>query len=239
VIRAVFFDAGATLLHADPPVEEVYVREFTRDGVRATPERFREALVATWREIREKRLSNRYGGVSGESGFWEMFVNRARHHLDGQAISEECFGRLVRHFRRPDAWRVYPDAGPALDALGRRGYELGVISNWDSSLASLLEAHELAGRFRAVLISAVEETGKPGREIFERACARLRVSAQEAIHVGDSLEEDFEAARNAGLRAVLLDRENRHPEIPDRVGTLEDLPGLLGDTSGIARAGAR
>jgi len=34
VIRAVCFDAGATLLHPDPPVEEIYGRVFREDGAR-------------------------------------------------------------------------------------------------------------------------------------------------------------------------------------------------------------
>jgi len=34
VIRAVLFDAGATLVHPDPPVEAVYAREFAADGAR-------------------------------------------------------------------------------------------------------------------------------------------------------------------------------------------------------------
>ena len=33
-VRAVFFDAGATLLYPDPPFEEVYARAFAEDGAR-------------------------------------------------------------------------------------------------------------------------------------------------------------------------------------------------------------
>jgi FMN phosphatase YigB (HAD superfamily) len=41
--------------------------------------------------------------------------------------------------------------------------------------------------------------------------------------VGDTLHEDVEGARAVGMRAVLLDREGRHPEV---VGRLEDLRSL-------------
>lgn len=222
-VRAVFFDAGATLLHADPPVEEVYVREFRADGSGCSPEEIRSALLETWREIKEKRFADRYGGVSGEREFWKAFTDRARFHLDGGEVSTECFASLVRHFLEPRSWSLFPDVLPALDALRERGCPLAVVSNWDSSLPDLLAAHDLARRFSAVLVSARERTGKPAPEIFHRACARLGVTPEEALHVGDSLEEDFEAARAAGLRAVLLDRTGRHPEISPRVTTLAQL----------------
>ena len=52
MIRAVFFDAGATLLHPHPPVEEVYAREFATDGVRSSAEDFSSALTRAWEEVR-------------------------------------------------------------------------------------------------------------------------------------------------------------------------------------------
>ena len=227
-IRAVLFDAGATLLHSDPPVEEVYVRELTRDGVEAGREDFRRALATTWKEVREKKLSDRYGGVSGERGFWKMFVNRARFHLDGRELSDSCFERLVSHFVRTDSWRVYPDVVPTLEALCAAGYRLAVVSNWDSSLNGLLGAHGLSRYFSEILVSAVEQTGKPDPEIFHRACRRLDIGVGEALHVGDSKEEDFDAARNAGLAAVLLDREGRHAAVDERITTLSEIPERLG-----------
>ncbi|TML10800.1 MAG: hypothetical protein E6G33_15770 [Actinobacteria bacterium] len=46
--------------------------------------------------------------------------------------------------------------------------------------------------------------------------------------VGDSLEEDIEGARALGLRAILIDREERHPEVEDRLTDLLGLPAALG-----------
>ncbi|HEU5248802.1 MAG TPA: HAD-IA family hydrolase, partial [Thermoanaerobaculia bacterium] len=65
-------------------------------------------------------------------------------------------------------------------------------------------------------------------EIFHRACRRIGVEPAEALHVGDSVAEDFQGARRAGLSALLLDRLDRHPEIADRIVSLGELPGRLG-----------
>ena len=223
MIHAVSFDAGFTLLHPDPPVEDVYLREFVRDGARGGETEMKAALARTWQEIRERRHADRYDGPTGERGFWALFVERARHHFDGGCLSPECFERLVGHFLEPGSWSLYPDVRPALDLLTDRGIPLAIVSNWDSSLGPLLEAHALAARFSAILVSAVEKSGKPHPEIFRRAAARLGVPAAEILHVGDSLDEDYAAARRAGFAAVLLDREGRHPEVSDRIASLGEL----------------
>ncbi|HLN59448.1 MAG TPA: HAD family hydrolase, partial [Thermoanaerobaculia bacterium] len=107
--------------------------------------------------------------------------------------------------------------------LEARGFLLAVVSNWDSHLPTLLEGLGLARRFRAVSVSAIEETGKPEPEIFLRTCSRLSVAPVQALHVGDSLAEDYEGARAAGLQALLLDRDDRHPHVEDRIRSLSEL----------------
>lgn len=93
-----------------------------------------------------------------------------------------------------------------LVALRSRGMKLLVVSNWDSSLPSLLDRLDLTRRFDAVVVSALVGASKPAREIFETALEAAGVAAHEALHVGDSPSEDYEGARNAGLPALLLDR---------------------------------
>ncbi len=231
MIRAVFFDAGATLVYPDPPVEEVYARVFADDGVCFTHGELRDALTTVWIEIQREKPGDRYGGVRGEPGFWRDFLGRVRRLLDGGPLSEEAFGRLAQHFRDPDAWAVYSDVVPTLEALAARGMPLAVVSNWDSYLPRLLELRGLSGYFRTVSVSAIEETGKPDAEIFRRTCERMSVTAAEALHVGDSLRDDFEGARAAGLQALLLDRKDQHGDIADRIASLAQLPGRIAATA--------
>jgi len=209
-------------------VEEVYARELAADGASISPDELAGALANAWVQVRESGAADRYGGVRGEPEFWRAFLNRVRGELDGGVVSESAFGRLASHFRNPSSWAVYPDVGPTLRRLEQAGLRLAVVSNWDSHLPALLSALELAPRFEAVLVSAIEETGKPDPEIFRRACRRLAVASVEALHVGDSLREDYEGARAAGLAALLLDREGRHGSLPDRIETLTEVAARLG-----------
>jgi len=222
-VRAVFFDAGATLLYPDPPVEEVYGRIFADDGARFTTAQLRDALTTTWIEVQREKPGDRYGGVRGEPDFWRDFLGRVRGLLDGGPLSDGAFVRLAQHFRDPGVWAVYPDVLPTLEALAARAVPLAIVSNWDSYLPKLLELRGLSRFFRTVSVSAIEETGKPGAEIFRRTCERIGVPAAEALHVGDSLRDDFHGARGAGLQAVLLDRRGEHPDVADRIATLAEL----------------
>ncbi len=226
-IRAVLFDAGATLVHPDPPVESVYAREFAADGARFSQEDLTRALTRTWEEVHGEPAGDRYGGVRGEIEFWQTFLNRVRSFLDGGIVSEAAFERLARHFRSPGAWAVYDDVVSTLEELSRRNLELAVVSNWDSHLPALLTNLGLDRFFRVVAVSAIEQTGKPEPEIFRRTCRRLGVSPSEALHVGDSVSEDLEGARAAGLSALLLDRQDRFPYVSDRIRSLAELPDRL------------
>jgi FMN phosphatase YigB (HAD superfamily) len=46
--------------------------------------------------------------------------------------------------------------------------------------------------------------------------------------VGDSVEEDVEGARALGMHAILVDRDDRHPEVAERLIDLYGLPAALG-----------
>ncbi|MBI3939326.1 MAG: HAD-IA family hydrolase, partial [Acidobacteria bacterium] len=69
---------------------------------------------------------------------------------------------------------------------------------------------------------------KPDSRIFLEACVRAGTRPELAWHVGDSFAEDYQGARRAGLRAVLLDRDRRYPRFPgvrvERLSQIFSLP---------------
>ena len=228
-IRAVFFDAGQTLLEADPPVEEVYRKAFATHGVEAELDAVHRAVHSTWREVdaRRKRGEERWGGLEGEAGFWRRFVEEVYGRSGGTGLPEPLLHGLVAHFREDKHWRVYPETREVLSALRGAGMTLLVVSNWDSTLPRLLERLELLPFFDGVLVSAVFGASKPSRAIFDEAVRRAGVAHQDALHVGDSLVDDYHGARAAGLHALLVDRAGRVPEGFETIRSLSELPPLV------------
>ncbi len=57
---------------------------------------------------------------------------------------------------------------------------------------------------------------------------RLGVAPDEAVMVGDTIEDDVHGALAVGMRAVLVDREGRYPDVAARLDDLRELPAALG-----------
>lgn len=121
-------------------------------------------------------------------------------------------------------FEAYPDAAPALTELRDEGLRLVVVSNWDASLPGVLDGLGLGQLVDAVVVSAVVGCSKPDPRIFEAALRAARCEADQALHVGDSSDDDLRGAGAAGIRAVLLDRGR---EVRGSIATLAELPALL------------
>ena len=105
------------------------------------------------------------------------------------------------------AFRAYPDSEPALHDLRERGVKLVVVSNWDCSLGRVLERCGLGGMFDGVVTSAESGHRKPDPGIFDSALELAECEPGEALHVGDTPEEDGAGARAAGIPVLLIDRD--------------------------------
>lgn len=130
--------------------------------------------------------------------------------------------------RRAAGSPPFLDAAPALERLAAR-YALGLVTNGLACLQrEKLAASGLGGFFRAVVVSAELGEGKPSPAPFRAALAALGVPPEAAIMVGDSLERDVQGARNAGLRAVWVNRSGAARSAgPLSDYDLADLGGLM------------
>jgi putative hydrolase of the HAD superfamily len=112
--------------------------------------------------------------------------------------------------------RRYDDSIPVLHALRERGYRLAVISNTACGSPAHLWREELR---RLGIADAVDASifcvdvgwRKPAARIFKRALELLQVRPGECLFVGDEPHWDVLGARNAGLPAVLIDRNRKYP----------------------------
>lgn len=119
---------------------------------------------------------------------------------------------------------AFDDAAPALAELRSRGLALVVVSNWDCSLCEVLADAGLDELVDGVVPSARAGAAKPHPAPFRRGLELVRVAAEEALHVGDSPENDLGGARAAGLRGVLLARQGGRP--PGAIRSLAELAHL-------------
>jgi HAD superfamily hydrolase (TIGR01662 family) len=131
-------------------------------------------------------------------------------------------------FRRPDALRPFPDVDGVLTALKEAGYRLAIVSNWSWNLRERVAQTGLNGWFELVWASAYAGCNKPHPGIFDQALARMGLSPDRVLYVGDSYRHDVVGARNAGIDPVLLDRTGTAkdldcPVVADLWGVLDQL----------------
>jgi putative hydrolase of the HAD superfamily len=199
LIRALLLDALGTLVELEPPAP-----------------RLRSALTSISEAEAEQAMA-------AEMSYYRAHLDEGR---DADSLAElrrrcarELRDALPEPARPPDLdalvailldslhFREFPDAVPALEAARARGLRLVVVSNWDCSLPDVLDRIGLAQRLDGVVASAAAGARKPAAAIFERALSVAGVAASEAIHVGDSVADDVEGARAAGIRPVFLSRD--------------------------------
>jgi putative hydrolase of the HAD superfamily len=206
-VTAVTFDVGGTLIEPWPSVGHVYAEVASQWGLTSvTPEALNRGFAAAWQTRRPFDHSR---------AAWQCLVNQTFAAAGAAHPSDACFNALYERFAQASAWRLFDDAQPALEALAARGLRLGIVSNWDERLRPLLATLGLAKYFRAFIVSCEVDHPKPDREIFLRAAAELGCEPAALVHVGDSVEEDVDGARAAGLQAVLIDRSGRRGRLRD------------------------
>jgi putative hydrolase of the HAD superfamily len=197
--RAVFLDALGTLVELEPPWVSL------RAAV--PPEVSDEALVAAVRAEMAYYREHAHEGRDEES--LADLRRRCAELISRELGVEVSAETLVESVR----FRAYPDAEPALAALRERGLRLVVVSNWDCSLGAVLERCGLAGLTDGAISSAEAGAPKPAPAIFSAALELAGCEAAEALHVGDTRDEDVTGATGAGIRALLLDREDGRGDI--------------------------
>lgn len=228
--RAVFFDAGETLVHPYPSFPELFTQLMNEEGHQVDPEKFRSGLEAVADHFttaaREGALWSTSPELSKE--FWLAVYRLLLERLD-LPVSDGLAEKLYVEFTTLSNYRLFPDVGAALDRLAGAGLKLGLISNFEEWLERLLASLDVARYFDVRIISGIEGMEKPDPRIFRLALERAGVPASQSVYVGDNPEFDTKPAESVGMVGVLLDRRERFPDHQGiRITGLDQLPAVLG-----------
>ncbi len=217
---AILLDSLGTLVALDPPAPRLVQELHARLGATITESHARKAIGAEIAYYRAHLDEGRDPATLAELRRRCAEVLRralpARQEISG-ADGELLEQALLASLR----FSEFDDTRPALELARSRGQRLVVVSNWDVSLHDVLQRLRLAPLLDGVVTSAEAGARKPSPKIFERALAVADVSPAQAIHVGDSIEEDVAGARAAGIEAVLIARDGG--PTPQGVRAIESL----------------
>jgi putative hydrolase of the HAD superfamily len=223
--RAILLDALGTLVELEPPAPRLRSELASRFGV--------EVPVAPCEQA-----------IGAEIAFYRAHLDEGRDPESLAALRRRC-ASVLRDALPPHAqeaardldavtevllaslrFRPYDDARPALSAWRARGLRLVVVSNWDVSLHDVLARVGLGPLLDGIVTSAEAGARKPAAAIFERALRLAGVRPGDAVHAGDSRDEDVAGARAAGIEPVLVRRADAGAPVPG-VRTIKSLAELV------------
>jgi len=222
MLEAVLFDVDFTIARPGPEIgPEGYQTLGRRFGLELDPARYDDAREAAAQGVK------RHPELEHDDQIWIRFTETIVLGMGGEPTrAHECAVAMTRMWERAEHFELYDDALPVLGVLREHGLKLGLVSNTGRDLDEFVAHHRLD--VDAAIGSRAHGKTKPDPTIFRAVLELLGAEPSEAAMVGDSLQDDVEGARALGMRAFLLDRENRHPEVADRLVDLRALPAALG-----------
>jgi HAD superfamily hydrolase (TIGR01662 family) len=217
-LRAVLFDVDFTLAKPGPDLgPEGYRRLGEQHGLDLDPARYSEARAAAFESL------ERHPELRHDEELWFAFTERIVRGMGGDSdAARDLAVEMTRLWERSENFDLYDDVLPVLAELRRHGLKLGLVSNGGREIEDFVAHHALD--VDCAIASRAHGWMKPHPTIFQVVLDVLGVEPAEAAMVGDSLEDDVEGARALGMRAFLIDREGRHPEVEER---LPDLRAVL------------
>ncbi len=241
--RALLFDLFGTVVFFAPRVPTVEVAgtpwrstmRWLRDAAaHELPDVAFDDLLAALMQVTEEIVGQRateYREVSSRERFRRaverLGVDAARAPTTGERLSLAHMAHLASLTVLPPGHRTL------LEELAAR-YRLALVSNFDHAATArrILADHGITPYFAEILISDEFGRRKPHAAIFAAALRQLGVGADEALFIGDSIDDDIVGAHNAGLRAVWLNVKGAPLPAgivpPEHVITqLSNLPALL------------
>lgn len=191
-----------------------------------------------------QRLAGRPLQLQEIDSYINLAVGPAEHDLSKLAHALELPSDEVQRIYADCVKRqkkLYSDVFPMLRACGKaRCVALSNAAAWLTT-THLFGAERYLER---IFYSYELGCAKPDVRAFKKVEEALGVSGSDILMVGDSLSHDFRAARAAGWRAVLLDRDNRYQGSAaiaddDRVTDLLELTKLASIQQKVTQASAR
>jgi HAD superfamily hydrolase (TIGR01549 family) len=221
-LKAVLFDVDFTLAKPGPDLgPEGYQLLGRRFGLELDPSRYAEARAAALETL------ERHPELDHDEEVWVLFTEQIIRGMGGDSDrAYECAVEMTHAWEHAENFELYEDTLPVLGALREHGLKIGLVSNTGRDLNAFIEHHALD--VDAAVSSGAHGKTKPHPAIFLAALEQLGVAAEEAAMIGDSPEDDVDGAKALGMRAFLIDRDERFPEVAERLPDLMALPAALG-----------
>ena len=134
--------------------------------------------------------------------FVAKVIERAQTSPKPIVSAAEDYGVKVPAWRH-DLEVLYPDSKEVLQRLSQK-YKIGIIANQDFGTEQRLTDFNVHQYINLVIASAEEGVAKPDLRIFQIALARADCKPEEAVMVGDRIDNDIIPANKIGMTTMWI-----------------------------------
>lgn len=203
----IFFDLDGTLRTHQPEGYQAFVEYAGRVGVALSDEQVECCERAAHRYWADGAQVFDHLSRYDERGFWVNYNRILLNEMGVPGVLDEAANRIQDHFAHYAPQDVvFADAPDVLSTLKQSGYVLGLVSNRDTELDTLVTHYGLRQFFDFTLSGGQAKSYKPDHAIFIQALSLAGNLAPESVlYVGDNYYADVVGALGVGMDAILID----------------------------------
>ncbi|KAF7272419.1 hypothetical protein GWI33_014806 [Rhynchophorus ferrugineus] len=124
---------------------------------------------------------------------------------------DKVAAHLLEMYKTSACWQHCYGIPGLLTYIKSKNIPVGIISNFDSRLETILTNLRLRDYFKFIIGSYEVGIEKPSKEIFDLALERSEqkgIQPSECLHIGDKPSLDYQGATQAGWNAFLINDKN-------------------------------
>jgi len=231
LFKAVFFDWFNTLAVYYPPREELQSQAIREFGFNVSAEQVKPALLNADKLVFDEnakypmRLRSEEEQAEIYFRYETMLLKNIGIDLSNEVATVAKIFKRVEELYSNIGFALYDDVIPVMKKLREKDMKIGLITNLEIDMKPVCSELGLDPYLDLIVTSGEAGSDKPQPEIFLLALKKAGVEASEAIHVGDQYKIDAVGAIGAGIKPVIIDRNDMYPDITDcpRIQTLDEL----------------
>lgn len=215
--KAYLFDLDNTLLIKRPTICERILQIFNDCGrvVKMDDVNRAYAMTESWQGAQIEKENKTGVRMSDEEylsnllAIYDSVLNINNDTSLTESLTEALYGKYTKEYCLADG------VAEALVTLKSKGAKLGIVSNNNSRIRSVITDLTIDRFFDVVIIS--EEVGlfKPDPKILELALRKLEIDPSDAVYVGDH-PFDVKCAYDAGVTPIWIP-QNEYFTLPENV----------------------
>ncbi len=211
MVKAVFIDFYGTVVHEDGEVIKRVSQEIYDTGKAYD----KTEIGSYWWNEFQMLINSAYGiDFETQRNLEYRSLKKTIEYFESSADAEALSDLMFSHWIKPP---IFEESKRFFEICPVPVY---IVSNIDRT--DILKAAEYHGlKPDGIFTSEDARSYKPRKELFELALNRTGLSAEQVVHIGDSLGSDVKAASSVGIGAVWINRSGR--EVPEGVTAVKNL----------------